>query len=254
MKFWPELDDMGNVMKVKLWEPLRDILFPQCCLACNIRLSGHGVVSFCQTCLEEVRLISEPFCSSCGKPFLKSAGGNHLCSNCLKGEYHFSRARAAVYYQGPIVEAVKEFKYNGRMHGLETFASIVSLHHKYYPFSEPEIIIPVPLHPARLKKRGFNQALVLCRRFFPHLKKKIEPFVLERQKKTESQTGKSSVERHRNVRGAFGVKKTDKLRGKNVLLVDDVFTTGATVNECAKILLKNRASEVEVFTFARVEG
>jgi len=122
------------------------------------------------------------------------------------------------------------------------------LHH---PLPEPDLILPVPLHPKRLRARGFNQALVLCRKFFPKSKKRIDPHVLERHQWTRPQTGLNGKDRRRNVKNVFRVKKAEKIKNKKILLVDDVFTTGATVNECARILLKSKAVDVEVFTFAR---
>jgi ComF family protein len=104
----------------------------------------------------------------------------------------------------------------------------------------------------RLRKRGFNQALVLSRKLFPQYRKIIDPYTLIRHKRTTSQTGLNGKERRRNVKNAFKVKRPDNILNKKILLVDDVFTTGATVNECARTLLKNGAAEVEVFTFSRV--
>jgi ComF family protein len=99
--------------------------------------------------------------------------------------------------------------------------------------------------------RGFNQALLLGRRLFPQDRDKIDPHILERQNSTLPQTGLSGSERRRNVRNAFRLQQPAKIRNKSILLVDDVFTTGATVNECARILVKNKAADIEVFTFAR---
>ena len=195
--------------------------------------------------------MQEPFCTICSKPFAESAGENHLCSYCLKNGRHFTRARAVVYYQEPIAMAVKVFKYNGKMFGLETFAALKHQYYKRNSLPEPDVILPVPLHPKRLRRRGFNQALVLSKKLFPECKKKIDPHVLERHRWTLPQSGLSSVERCRNVKNAFKVTRPEKIKNKKILLVDDVFTTGATVNECARILVKEQASEVEVFTFAR---
>ena len=188
----------------------------------------------------------------CGKPFTENGGKNHLCSYCLNHRWHFVRARGIVNYHGPIGAAVRQFKYSGKMYGLETFAALMQEYRQGHPPPEPDLILPVPLHPKRLRQRGFNQALVLSRKLFPEHKKDIDPFVLERHQWTQPQTGLSAAARRGNVRNAFRVKKPEKIHNKKILLVDDVFTTGATVNECARILRKNKAAEVEVFTFARV--
>jgi len=201
--------------------------------------------------VQDVRLIHEPICTVCGRPFDKAYGENHLCGSCLRRGWYFKRARAVVRYQGSIAEAVRSFKYNGRMHGITTFAALTQEYFLHQPRPQPDLILPVPLHPRRLRRRGFNQALLLGRRLFPQDRDKIDPHILERQTPTLPQTGLSASERRRNVRNAFRLRHPAKIRNKKILLVDDVFTTGATVNECARVLLKNKADEIEVFTFAR---
>jgi len=226
-------------------------IFPECCIGCGARLQGCSEISFCQACLQNVSFIQEPFCTTCGKPFDKSTGESRLCSFCLKSSWHFTHARAVVNYRGPVAEAIKIFKYHGKMFGLKTFATMTRQYCMYHPQPEHDVIIPVPLHPKRLRKRGFNQSLVLCRKLFPESKKKIAPRILLRQQWTRPQTGLNRAERRRNVRNAFRVKDPDKVKNKRILLVDDVFSTGSTVNECAMVLLKNKAAGVAVFTFAR---
>jgi len=201
--------------------------------------------------MQDVRLIQEPFCTLCGRPFDKAAGESHRCGYCLRSSWYFRQARAVARYQGPIAEAVRSFKYNGRMHGLATFAALTQQYFLEQPPPQPDLILPVPLHPKRLRRRGFNQALVLGRRLFPQDKDRIDPHILERHTWTRPQTGLSGSERRRNVKNAFSLQQPEKIKNKRILLVDDVFTTGATVNECARILMKNQAVEVEVFTFAR---
>ena len=120
------------------------------------------------------------------------------------------------------------------------------------PLQQHDLIVPVPLHIKRLRQRGFNQALVLCRKIFPASRDKIGSRVLERHAWTQPQTGLSGPDRRRNVRNEFTLRRPEQIKNKRVLLVDDVFTTGATVNECARLLLKGQASRVDVFTFARV--
>lgn len=239
----------GIMLKTEFWEVLRDVFFPVRCLACSKGLQGKRVMAFCPDCRRDIRVIREPYCTVCGKPFYKSAAGNHLCGYCLKKSWNFTRARAAVYYEGPVAEAVRSFKYSGSMYGLGTFVALVNESYMKTIPCEYDLIIPVPLHPKRLRKRGFNQALVLARKFFPE--SSIDPFVLERYQWTMSQAGLSGSERRGNVKNAFRVIKNEKIKDKKILLVDDVFTTGATVNECARTLKKNLAAEIEVFTFAR---
>ncbi len=242
------------IIRKDFLQAFSNIIFPERCIGCDAGLKICSKISFCQACLQDVRVIQEPFCTTCGKPFDDGAGESHLCSFCLKNSWYFTRARAVVKYRGPIAEAVKKFKYSGKMHGVKTFAALTREYYMYHPQPEHDVIIPVPLHIRRLRKRGFNQSLVLCRKLFVKSKAKIAPCVLMRQQWTHPQTGLNGAERRKNVRNAFRVKYPDKVKNKRVLLVDDVFSTGSTVNECARILLKNRAAGVEVFTFARAEG
>lgn len=242
---------MSNIFRTEIWSGLRDILFPMSCLACGAVLKGGCVIAYCCTCLQNVRFIQEPFCRTCGMPFVKCAGASHLCGTCLGQRWHFARARAIVEYGAQIAEPLKEFKYNGKMHALATFNSLAHIYYQYHCLPAPDLVLPVPLHPRRLRQRGFNQALVLSRKLFPAWKKIIDPFVLERHRWTRPQAGLKGEERRNNVKNVFRVKNTARTRDKKILLVDDVFTTGATVNECSRVLLESGATEVEVFTFAR---
>lgn len=117
----------------------------------------------------------------------------------------------------------------------------------------PDHIVPVPLHPKKLRQRGFNQALLLARSFFPGERKKIRSDILVKIRETESQTGLSGTERRKNLRNAFQVKNSGAVSGKKLLLVDDVYTTGTTVRECARMLMKAGAVNVDVLTLARVK-
>jgi ComF family protein len=137
------------------------------------------------------------------------------------------------------------------MYGLATFAALARQYLRYQPLSQPDVILPVPLHTKRLRQRGFNQAFILGKKIFPEWRDKIDPHALVRHHWTQPQTELSATERYKNVKNAFKVAKPEKIKHKKILLVDDVFTTGATVNECARILLRSQASEVVVFTFAR---
>jgi ComF family protein len=228
-----------------------EILFPPACLGCGAGLDGRREVSYCRACLGDISFLRQPCCTVCGIPFEAAAGDSHLCGTCLVHPWHFTRARAAVRYQPPVSEAIKMFKYGGRMHGVKTLAALSQQWLQEQPLPEPDLLLPVPLHVRRLRRRGFNQALVLCRQIFPAWKGKIAASLLERHVWTRPQTGLQGAARRRNVRNSFLVRRPEKVRDKRILLVDDVFTTGATVNECAKTLAANRAAEVTVFTLAR---
>ncbi len=196
-------------------------------------------------------MILPPICTCCGKPFNKAAGESHYCGQCLTRPFHYKQARALVQYLEPVAKAVQDFKYHAKTTGLSTFANLLNIQPQRNPLPAVAVIVPVPLHKKRLQQRGFNQALVLTRNFFPHDIKKIAPLAIERRARTQPQTGLSRADRNRNVKNAFAVLQPDSIQNKKVLLVDDVYTTGATANECARILMQNRARQVYVLTLAR---
>ncbi len=232
-------------------EAFKDLCFPPLCLSCGANLPS-GPPLFCLSCRANVRLIRSPFCSCCGKPFPFSAGGSHLCGFCLKSKWQFSEARSIFQYNGCVPKIVHSFKYSGSTVALKTFFALKKELPHLDHFSDVDLIIPVPLHVKRLRKRGFNQALLLAKALLPECRSKISPYILERQRRTVPQTGLSGVERRRNLKNAFQVCQPAEVRGKRILLVDDIFTTGSTVNECAGTLRRAGAKEIMVLTLALV--
>jgi len=163
----------------------------------------------------------------------------------------FNRARALLLYEQRSRDLVQAVKYQHHSFLLQPLISN-SPNDGPGELVDPDLIIPVPLHQSRLRARGYNQALLICRTVFANRKNLIDPFILVRTRKTRSQTGMSGVERRRNLKGAFAVKKRERIAGKKIILVDDVFTTGTTVNECARTLYRSGVARVDVFTLARV--
>jgi ComF family protein len=235
-----------------LRESCLELLFPSRCLACRQPVAPGTLPMFCPSCLSQVELLQGPLCPGCGRRFPKAAGGPHFCGLCLSGHYHFNRARAVAIYAEPFSTVLHRFKYQGESCGLKSFKALLELLPEPPCPVMPELILPVPLHPGRLRQRGYNQAAVLARAFFPHQRKILRNDILLRVRPTEPQTGLSGRARRRNLRRAFGVKDPARVEGRRILLVDDVFTTGTTVNECARILKKAGADEVCVLTLARV--
>jgi ComF family protein len=233
---------------------LQELLFPTGCLACGQPVGqGAGGVMLCRGCRAEVNLLGRPLCSCCGHPFQATTGTDHLCGLCLTGHYHFTRARALVRYQPPLTTIISRFKYHGQTNCLKSFRAIRRQVRSLDDLLPPELIIPVPLHRERLRNRGFNQALLLARAFYPDQRRLIDFTILERHRHTEPQTSLSGQARRGNLKNAFRVTDGEKVAGKMIVLVDDVFTTGTTVNECAKVLKMAGAGEVQVLTLARVD-
>jgi ComF family protein len=230
----------------------KDLCFPPACLACGARLPDSAGPLFCASCAPDVRLVAEPLCRCCGRAFPWAAGGNHTCGPCLRKPWHFSAARAVLHYSDPVSQAVQAFKYRGSTTGLATFRQLKERLHHLDCLADADLIVPVPLHVLRLRERGFNQALVLARALFPEQRRRISPFLLARIRQTVSQTGLSGRERRRNLKNAFSVVAPKQVAKKRILLIDDIFTTGSTVNECARTLRRAGALEVRVLTLARV--
>lgn len=226
-----------------------DLCFPPKCLSCNTDLNDSRFL-FCEDCFGLIDFVGRPYCLVCGTVF--AAGDNHLCGHCLQKGWSFDRARGIVVYNETMAAAILDFKFGGRKAALQTFAGLKKMSPFAGHFSSHDLIIPVPLHIKRLRQRGFNQALLLARCFFPDRRDIVRTDILLRRKNTIPQTGLDGVLRRKNLKNAFYVADPQMICGRRILLIDDVFTTGTTVNECAKMLKKEGAAEVDVLTLARV--
>lgn len=219
-----------------------DLILPHRCPFCDSISKG----SVCLGCTDAVRFISPPLCDICGVPFKSDAVKSHTCGECMKKKRYFSWARGVLIYSDASAKAIHRFKYNKDTTFSKSFGSIIS----GYPDLEGfDVIIPVPLHIDRLRERGFNQSLLLARAVGKRHGIPVDPFLLKRTRWTEPQVNLSGKERKRNVKGAFEVP--GNVIGRSILLIDDVYTTGATVGECSKVLRKGGAKEVCVLTLAR---
>lgn len=235
-----------------LGRSLRELCFPAVCLLCRQRLPAFTPVHLCLDCLTRIRLIEPPLCQCCGVEFA-GAGDNHFCGPCLSKPPHFSRARAIFRYDDESASLVHAFKYGGQTVGRATFCALAKKVAPLTDLAVPDLIIPVPLHRRRLQARGFNQALVLARFLFPQAGQKIAVHLLRRSRWTDPQTTLSGRERRRNLVGAFEISRPEQIAGQRILLIDDVFTTGTTLDECARVLKNNGAAAVEALTLARVQ-
>jgi ComF family protein len=233
------------------WHGFFSLLFPEKCPFCQkITLrSQTDSPLLCSECLEEIHWIRPPFCPQCGRPYPHD-GPSHLCSDCIQNKNAFDTARAVVYYQNGIAGALRRFKYHGETNLIRVLTELWQrLEADHTP---GEVIVPVPLHPRRLRERGFNQAVLLAKPLGRMLRIKVYPRVLKRVRNTLPQVDLKPEERRKNVRGAFAVREKSLVYGRKIILIDDVYTTGATVQECTKILKRSGAKEVHVLTLARV--
>ena len=237
---------------------LVDWLYPPRCRACAKIFYGRDAEFFCPPCWEKIRLVTRPLCTLCGRPFPDASSGDHVCGGCLARPPHFKRAWAWACYpreeaeEHPLRQAVQKFKYGRKVSLGKALGRLMARGcGEFLSDCAADVIIPVPLHPRRLRWRGFNQALLLGRQLSRAYRIPADPFTLRRIKETPPQTQLNEEERRRNVRGAFALAPDRSVEGKKVLLVDDVYTSGATVNECSRTLWRAGAEEVCVVTLAR---
>ena len=245
--------ELGGYAK-KVVQSALDLLFPPVCHICSRHLQPASEMSYlCPSCVDEVRFLASPLCPRCGKGMDKAAGSaDRHCHECLTKPPAFDSARSVVYYQPPVKELLHRLKYKSDSSAAMVIAELIGKGPVRQSASEGDYIIPVPLFVSRLKMRGLNQSLILAKNVFPAEKAKIITDLLVRVKNTTAQSGLSGAERRRNLQAAFEVRESHLLEGKNIWLIDDVFTTGTTVNECAKTLKKYGVAAVHVWTFARV--
>jgi len=160
-------------------------------------------------------------------------------------------ARALGYYKGTLREAIHRWKYEEKSYLTLFFGEKLAVgFHRYWDPQSFDLLIPVPLHPKRLRERGFNQALLLVKELSQRTRIPYSKGLLRKRIPTPPQVNLSGGEREKGVRGSFHIQKDEEIKGKSILLVDDVYTTGATVNECSKVLLKAGAERVDVLTIA----
>lgn len=223
---------------------------PSQCHCCGTFLE-EDEQGFCPDCLSKIRWIEPPFCIRCGVPFLSPEVGDHHCGACLTGRKYFTMARAVGCYEGPFREAIHRWKYEER-NSLTSFlgGKLVEGFWRYWNSNALDLLIPVPLHPIRLRERGFNQALLLVKELSRCTRIPYNTRLLRKKRPTTPQVHLSGREREGEVRGSFHISRTEEVQGRSILLVDDVYTTGATVNECSKILLRAGAKRVDVLTLA----
>lgn len=242
-----------SALATSLVQELALFIYPPTCPGCGNPLHPGRPEHFCSDCSRTLEFISEPYCPVCGVPYAEEIPNPHLCGDCLAGIHSFDRARSTGSYRGSLREVLHRFKYGGRTSLARPLAHMLIAPGEHLArLHKIDRIIPVPLHSKRLRQRGFNQASLLARRLGSALKISVDYASLQRSRWTEPQTGLSRRQRATNVKGAFSLKSNKNVKGKGILLVDDVLTTGETVNQCVRVLKKDGgAKEVVVLTVAR---
>ncbi|VBB46331.1 ComF family protein [uncultured Desulfatiglans sp.] len=240
------------------FEALVRMIYPPKCVVCGAFIEDEKPPAdrpyplFCRSCLARWEPLSSPVCTCCGLPFSGPRQNDHLCGECTRKPPCFDALRAPFIYGETLTKAVHAFKYRGQEHLAKPFGRLLADYAaRWLEASPPLLVMPVPLHPRRLRERGFNQSLLLARPVAKRLQADLDFLALTRVRYTQTQTGLGHADRRENVHEAFFLKRPASVKGRDVLLVDDVATTGNTLNECARILKKAGAWSVKALTLAR---
>jgi len=236
--------------RFELLEAAVSLLYPPVCTICGTSIRAGEYL--CDQCEAKAVRISAPFCEKCSEPFDGSIKSAFTCANCAHRTIYFEAAVAAYRGRGIVRQIVHEFKYGRQIHLRHLVARWLhaALDDERLCGHRFHVIVPVPLHPARERERGFNQAGLLVELLSAQTTVPPKP-LLERTRYTTTQTALDRSERMENLHNAFRLRKNANVRGLRVLLVDDVLTTGSTLNECARVLKRAGAFSVHAATAAR---
>jgi competence protein ComFC len=227
-------------------------IYPDVCQICEAERAPAAEGFICPRCWSQVRFIKPPFCERCGLPYSGDITTAFECANCREMKFDFCSARSAVTTGGPVLEAIHRYKYQ-RALWFEPFLAGLLIRQAEPALRQEkwDLIVPVPLHPAKKREREFNQAERLAACLSEAAEVPVNSQLLKRVVPTPTQTRLTRQDRAANVRNAFVPRDGSRLDGERVVLLDDVFTTGATTSACAKVLRAAGASEVCVWTVAR---
>ena len=249
-----------HLQRMKTLKNLIDIIYPPRCPICQefIRdnhLDQENGKSFCRACFADFRRIHSPLCPICSRPFVPEMQDDHLCEDCLRIRPFFDAAGAPYLYEGTLMSAIHHFKYGAKTFLADSLGLLLAHFAQIWVEKSDGILtMPVPLHPKRLRERGFNQSLLLARHVAGKLDTDLDFLSLRRIRYTSPQTGLGKEDRRKNVRNAFQLKDPELVKGRAVLLVDDVTTTGNTLNECARVLKRSGCDRVICLVLARARN
>ena len=228
-----------------------NVFLPPRCLICDTIVQDRN--GLCPKCFSKVNFLTDRCCPVCGRPytFPIDEGESLVCGKCLTKPPKFNYSRSVFAYDNFSRGLILPLKHTDSTESVPYLANLLYLRGKDL-ITKSDILVPVPLHWRRLMKRKYNQSGLLVNALSKLCKKPYLSDVLVRVKNTQSQGHKTRKERQENIKDAFAIRHQEKIKGKTILLVDDVYTTGTTLNECAKLLKENGVKEVNVLTLAKV--
>jgi len=241
----------------QMLDSVLNLFYPEVCFICAFPIAHRRDRGICKKCLEKaVALrIRPPVCPSCGLPMPNfEPGANFLCGDCILTPPAFSGARSFGYYRGELGRLIQGLKFNNRKNLVGLLSSLlVGTFNQTWDRNEFDLVVPMPLHKKRRRRRGYNQAELLARSLAHRIGIPFSKRVLVRKRSTLPQVGLNDVQRRENVRNAFHCNDSGGLSGLRILLIDDVMTTGATAESASTTLMKGGAMRVSVLTLAQTE-
>lgn len=244
---------MLNLVKLKLfWASLIDIIYPRYCLICSSSIIDSSYDGACRVCFEKIKVNVSPFCNKCGYPLKSISARRDSCSKCRNLQYYFDRALSVCEYSGIAKRCIQLFKYKRKLIiGRNLSKIMLGFLKDHFSIDNIDLVTAVPLHKSKMKERGFNQAEILAEFIRINLDLPAAFNNLKRTRNTLTQYQLPLCERQLNIQGAFDCTDKSFFKNKSVLIVDDIFTTGATLNECSRILKNAGAKKVYTLTMAR---
>ncbi|MFZ9683724.1 MAG: ComF family protein [Cephaloticoccus sp.] len=238
-----------------LWQQVSrgfsDVVFPPVCVHCRGLVEDSPLRHVCAACAEQITMIGDPRCTTCGHPFYGDVAGARMCPHCADLAPAFREGRACVLLKGPARALVHELKYHHGLHVLEDLGTLFARSPGLAEWIDGAKLVPVPLHPRKERERGYNQSQLLAECLNRAAGGRAEVCqLLRRVADTETQTHRDKSERQANLKNAFALAEGVTISpGHHYLLIDDVFTTGSTLNSCARVLRRAGGLNLDVITF-----
>ncbi len=234
----------------KIKSVVLDLIYPRNCINCSNAIEESEFNYICNDCKYQIFKVREPFCNRCGTPYYGLVENNHACPNCIELNPLFNSGRTLYLLKECGEKIIHDLKYNAGLYLISDIKSLIRNHTWVESYILNTILVPVPLHSRKLRERSFNQSQIIAECFADSVKSAKIESLLTRIVDTPSQTNLSRKKRIKNVRKAFGIKNNTLIDPtKEYVIVDDVFTTGSTLNECSKTLRKSGAKKIKVLTF-----
>jgi len=241
---------MGAVLQ-QLWRDKLDIVFPRSCVHCGGVVEGGRLRHLCRACERKLFVVEPPHCSTCGHPFYGETELNRLCQHCEALEPKFAQGKTAILLKGSGRSLVHALKYHHALHVLEDITAIMGAVPGYADYLAGAVLVPVPLHPRKMRERRYNQSQLLagCAAEAASGRARVEE-LLVRVVDTETQTHYDREARQKNLKNAFALAPGAAINpAQRYVLVDDVFTTGSTLNSCSAVLRRAGVLSLDVVTF-----